>query len=229
MSGENTESYRERLSPLQSDFLSRFFAHSPDFFLTGGAALIGFYGLTRTTNDLDLFTLDENAFVHCDSPLRAAAQEVGGEMTTLRTYPHFRRYHIQRGEEAVEIDVVCEFAPQILPEKERCQGVRVDPILEIAVNKVCALVGRSEVRDIWDLARLLDTGLQLDELIEKANLKDGGVDTESVVFVLSGLDWSALTAAAKRVGLDGFQDIAERFQGEAKRLALEILPPERRP
>ncbi len=53
------------LNNLQNDFLKEFFAHENRFFLSGGAALVGFYFGHRTTLDLDLFTLEnevENGF-----------------------------------------------------------------------------------------------------------------------------------------------------------------------
>src|SRR6185503_16013293 len=46
-----------RLTPLQQDLLLGFFAHPSPFFLTGGAALVGFHFGHRTTEDLDFFAL----------------------------------------------------------------------------------------------------------------------------------------------------------------------------
>ncbi|MEJ7721557.1 MAG: hypothetical protein WKF58_14480 [Ilumatobacteraceae bacterium] len=46
------------LSNLQNDFLREFFGRENRFYLTGGAALVGFYLGHRETNDLDLFTLE---------------------------------------------------------------------------------------------------------------------------------------------------------------------------
>jgi hypothetical protein len=205
--------------------LSAFFSKTDDFFLTGGAALIGFYGISRLTNDLDLFTLDEDVFTHCDGLVRTAVKEVGADVSVLRAYPHFRRYHLQRGAEVLEIDLICEFAPQIVKGKSVKDGVRIDSLEEIAVNKVCAIVGRSEVRDLWDLHQLIHRGYDLDTLIELANRKDGGVNPESVTFVLSGLNWTALQRAADRVDLQGFDAVQSFFQNEAERLALKLLPP----
>ena len=51
------------LTPLQADFLARFFATGTgqSFFLTGGTALAAFYLHHRMSVDLDLFTLDDLA------------------------------------------------------------------------------------------------------------------------------------------------------------------------
>lgn len=42
----------DRLTPLQRDLLDAFFAREQGFFLTGGAALAGFYLRHRETTDL---------------------------------------------------------------------------------------------------------------------------------------------------------------------------------
>jgi len=47
---------KAHLSRLQQDFLREFFSRKSRFFLSGGAALVGFYFGHRETHDLDLFT-----------------------------------------------------------------------------------------------------------------------------------------------------------------------------
>lgn len=49
-----------RLDSLQQEVLSAFFKYKSHFFLTGGAALAGFYLQHRTTKDLDFFTVESN-------------------------------------------------------------------------------------------------------------------------------------------------------------------------
>ena len=53
---------KDILSPLQWEFLSCFFEDAAPFFLTGGSALSAFYLQHRYSEDLDLFTLDSDAF-----------------------------------------------------------------------------------------------------------------------------------------------------------------------
>jgi hypothetical protein len=50
-----------KLSPLQRDVLDAFFERERGFFHTGGAALAFHIG-HRATDDLDLFTTEEQAF-----------------------------------------------------------------------------------------------------------------------------------------------------------------------
>lgn len=53
---------RSSLSALQREVLEAFFRRERGFVLTGGAALAGFHLGHRTTDDLDLFTRDADAF-----------------------------------------------------------------------------------------------------------------------------------------------------------------------
>ena len=55
------DSSADRLDPLQRDLIAAFFARTQRFFLTGGAALTGFYLHHRTTKDLDLFATPDVA------------------------------------------------------------------------------------------------------------------------------------------------------------------------
>ena len=50
---------KNALSDLQKDFLEEFFRREDRFFLTGGAALVGFHLGHRETHALDLLTLED--------------------------------------------------------------------------------------------------------------------------------------------------------------------------
>jgi len=55
------------------------------------------------------------------------------------------------------------------------------------VNKICALVGRAEIRDLIDLYCLEQTRLRVEEFITGAARKDGGVTAATLAWVLSTL------------------------------------------
>jgi hypothetical protein len=58
-------------------------------------------------------------------------------------------------------------------------GVRVDPPEEILANKLCTLLSRSEPRDLIDVRALEALGLDLDDALAAATLKDGGLTQAS--------------------------------------------------
>ena len=185
------------LNALQFDVLKAF--KEPSFFLTGGGALIGFYGHKRVTRDLDLFTRDENAFRIGADTLRDAVSRIGGNLQVLRTTPYFRRFHVTRTEETTLVDIVLETVsavsePIVLPDHD----ILIDTTEELIVNKICALVGRAEPRDLVDLHFLHNQGLSLGNAISQAQNKDGGVGTDTLLFALQGVSSSQLDDSVKK-------------------------------
>ena len=96
MAGETMASSEPRfdLSPLQRTVLAEFFRRERGFFLTGGGALVGYHLHHRFTDDLDLFTLDEAAYVRSLHvlPAVAEAQAEGEQADGVRQLP--RDHHV---------------------------------------------------------------------------------------------------------------------------------------
>lgn len=63
--------------------------------------------------------------------------------------------------------------------------VRVDPAEEILANKLCALLGRSEVRDLVDVHALESLGLSLTDALAAGQRKDGGLTPAQLAWALS--------------------------------------------
>ncbi len=139
------------------------------FYLTGGTALSAFYLKHRYSEDLDFFS--EQKF---DVDL------VIGEMNALAkslnfTYSHESREVVDvfllsfHGGEKVKVD----FAYYPYPRIEKgifYEGLAVDSLLDIAINKLTAVNQRSQVKDFVDLYFLLDKFTVWD-LIEGARVK----------------------------------------------------------
>ena len=175
------------LSALQQDFLRAFFQREDRFFLTGGAALVGFHLGHRETHDLDLFTL-EDVIPEGMATVAEVARELGGTLEALQTTPAFRRVLLRRGAEAIVIDLVREYVAQVAPDKPLINGIRVDPPQEILANKLCALLSRSEVRDLVDVRALELAGYRLEDALNAAAAKDGGLTPAQLGWVLSQIE-----------------------------------------
>ena len=175
---------RGRLSPLQIEILEAFFGHEDRFYLTGGGALVGYHLGHRETHDLDLFTLSSTVEDGVRA-LRAAATDVGACWREVRTAPEFRRVLLSRPDESVIVDLVFERTEQLRPDKPRHGIVRVDPAEEIFANKLCTLLGRSEIRDLVDARALEGVGLSLTQALEAGQRKDGGLTPAQLAWVLS--------------------------------------------
>lgn len=175
------------LDKLQRDLLKAFFAREPHFFLTGGAALVGFYLHHRSTMDLDLFTTGDH-LEDGEAALMDAARDLGASLERLRTSTSFKRFLVRRGPESVVVDIALESAPQVDGEKPVLEGIRLDSMREIMANKLCTLLSRGEIRDLVDVKALEEAGLQVEDHLALAARKDAGLTPAQLAWVLSQLE-----------------------------------------
>ncbi|MEO6594490.1 MAG: nucleotidyl transferase AbiEii/AbiGii toxin family protein [Planctomycetota bacterium] len=204
------------LSAMQADLLRAFFALERRFVLTGGGALVGFHLRHRTSDDIDLFakppvTMDEGY-----RALEAAALALGGAVESLRTFPEFRRALVRRGTESVVVDLVIDRAPDVDQVVEAEHGIRLHSLREIAANKICALLGRAEIRDLIDLRAILATGFDLRAVLADAERKDGGASAATLAWLIEGLRIPAdapLPGGVRADELEAFRvDLVQRLR-----------------
>jgi hypothetical protein len=197
------------LSPLQDELLRAFFRLEQGLFLTEGAALAGFYLGHRTTDDLDLFGMPGTDLDRAVRSLQEAATSVDATLVAKEIHPDFRRFLATRGDEPCVVDLVLDRSPAIDPEKIRFGDVRVDSPREIAANKICALLGRAEIKDLVDLHALLTGERTLESVLEDASRKDASADPATVAWVLSQIrigPAAALPGGVDVTALLGFRD-----------------------
>lgn len=182
------DSRQFELTPLQRDVLRAFFGRERGFFLTGGAALVGYYLHHRDTTDLDLFATDDDAFQRGRHALAGAAAELGARLEVRQDSPDFKRFTLSRGDELVVVDLVRDRVPQICVEKPDIAGILVDPLREIAANKLTTIVSRMEERDLVDLFVLERAGTRTESLLDDALRKDGGCTAATLAWLLSQVE-----------------------------------------
>jgi len=174
------------LTPLQQVFLTRFFAYNvgQQFFLTGGTALAAFYLYHRLSEDVDLFTVDEGILDAAQDAMLTIGEDTGWKIGLQRLSPHFLRASLTRPDgESLKAELVQDVGEQF-GEKQWCDGIRVDSLVNIAANKVAAILGRADVKDFIDLYFLIRRiGYDFDKFLEMAKQKDLGL-TE---FYLAGM------------------------------------------
>lgn len=173
------------LSPLQRELAAAFSARTSHFYLTGGAALVGFYLHHRLTDDLDFFTQDRLEFERAQAILTDAASSIGATVVFTQGSHAFHRALATRENESVVFDLVYEPVVQVCTVKPRVEGIAVDPVEEIMANKLTALVGRAEERDIIDVMFLEQTGLRVEDHLDAALKKDGGCTPATLSWLLS--------------------------------------------
>jgi hypothetical protein len=173
------------LTALQRDVLDAFFQRERGFFLTGGAALAGFHLGHRPTDDLDLFTSEDAAFERGRFVLADVAAALGGELQIRQDAPGFKRMVLTRGGEGLVIDLVRDVSPQLHPQKLDRDHILVDSADEILANKLTALVGRAEERDLVDVMFLERAGYSVESALSAALAKDGGCTPATLAWLLS--------------------------------------------
>ena len=213
---------KDILSALQWEFLSFFFNGAPPFFLTGGTALSAFYLQHRYSEDLDLFTLDSDAFDRVPLYVADTATRLTASVASLQTAPQFHRYRLSRKGKSVIVDFVREVVPQISEEKNRFEGILVDTLDDITANKICTVVSRAEIKDYIDLYFLARAGYPLENYIELAQRKDAGVSQAMLAYLLSEFRLSKVPDFM--IAAVSLKDLEEYFESLARRLAVESFP-----
>jgi hypothetical protein len=96
-----------------------------------------------------------------------------------------RRRIVHRADESVVVDLVHDQVKQGEPVKMQFGGIAVDPPAEILANKLTALLARSEPRDLVDVMALEKAGHRVDDALELAMQKDGGLTPGQLGWILS--------------------------------------------
>ena len=176
------------LSAIQRRLLEGF-RDGEGYWLTGGAALGGFHLHHRRSHDLDFFTADVGVIDELRRRLERFCADQSLELRAIQTYPGFRRFEVCGPEASTLVDLVHEVAPQVvgIQDKPLLEGLRVDPPRELRANKLGALLGRAETKDLVDLYALDQAGWPPLEGLEDGATKDAGLDAATLGWVLDSL------------------------------------------
>jgi hypothetical protein len=147
---------------------------SPDSYLAGGAALHIEPDSKRYSNDLDYFHDSEQRVAGAFSDDRRLLVEAGYEVEVLLQQPGFVRALAHHGGSATKIEWAHDSSWRFLPpERSEIAGFVLHPI-DLAINKLLALVGRDEPRDYIDIHEAIARVLPLGALCWAASGKDPG-------------------------------------------------------
>jgi hypothetical protein len=147
---------------------------TPDSYLAGGAAMHIAPTSQRYSNDLDYFQDSEGRVASAFAADRAVLDSEGFELEIGIQQPAFVRAVVRKGAGATKVEWVHDTAWRFLPPlKDELAGYVLHPI-DLAVNKLLALVGRNEPRDLLDTIYAHQTVLSLGALCWAAPGKDPG-------------------------------------------------------
>jgi len=138
--------YKE-LYTLQDKVLDIIFSFQNDFFLTGGTALSRFYYEKRYSDDLDFFTYNSNSFYADIKEIKQKLlQEF--ELNVEVETKDFVRFLVDK---KLQIDFVNDRVYRYGKSKILKNGYKIDNIKNILANKLTAIMGRDNPKDIFDL------------------------------------------------------------------------------
>lgn len=190
----------DRLTTLQRRILRTLATLDPPWTLTGGGALALVHLGHRETRDLDLFWRRRRDLGTSVRDAETPLQADGLEVTVLRTAPSFAELRVRDGQELCIVDLVAEpFAPLAPPVRAEVEGsfIAVDSAHEILVNKLNALLSRSELRDLVDVKALLEAGGDLERALGDAPRKEAGFSPLTLAWVLKDFPVRTLARVAR--------------------------------
>jgi len=183
---------------LQLQVLEELATVQPNFVLSGGAALAGIHLGHRTTRDLDLFWRNRSELEELPHIVEERLAKRGFSVTTLQTRPAFVRIRVNDERSTAVVDLIAEASDNIETPERHSVGsaeILVDTRRAILAEKLCALLERSELRDLIDVAALVESGENLDQAIADAPRRDSGFSPLTLAWVLRDFDVSALARA----------------------------------
>jgi hypothetical protein len=211
----------DKLTPLQWRILDVLADVQPGWTLTGGGALAGVHLKHRVTKDLDLFWHGQDQLGDLPRTVRDRLSAAGLETTVLQTASAFFQLRVTDGIGVCIVDLVADPVPPIeapLRIALHSGSIAVDSPQEILVNKLCALLGRAELRDLVDVQGLLASGADLKSALADAPRKDAGFSPLTLAWVLRDVRPRALGHLA---GLT--EQEARDLEDFKERLVMELL------
>lgn len=161
------------LSSTQLLFLKLFGKHplSRKFYLTGGTALSEFYIPYRYSEDLDFFSLEEIQTDEIITFIKSLKNGLGFKSFDFNTSFNRNLFFLKFPKKVLKLEFTYYPFAQIDSSREE-SGVKIDSVLDIAVNKIFTIYQNPRSRDFIDLYIIITKyGFSFEDLIKKAKVK----------------------------------------------------------
>jgi len=206
------------LTSLQASVLSILFEHGlgeKSYYFTRGSALAEFYLQHRYSDDLDFFTRSDRSIKNDGAEFRQMLTSRNFDVLSSSEADEFVRFFVESGDakgEPLKLEFARDAKAQVSRFK-RVGNIVVDSFEDIAVNKICAILGREppEPKDFVDLYSILhESSFSLEYLVERAREKEAAFDNEDgILFFATNLlrvsEFSFLPRMIKPLTLDSLQ------------------------
>jgi hypothetical protein len=173
------------LTPFQARIASLLAGNrTEDSYLAGGAALHIAPRSKRYSNALDYFHDSEERVATAFAADRALLESKGCTVEIGMNQPGYIRAVIRKGDDATKVEWARDSSWRFLPPvRDKVAGFVLHPI-DLAINKLLALVGRDEPRDFVDILDAHERILSLGALCWAAAGKDPGYTPASLLGLL---------------------------------------------
>ena len=189
--------YFDTLYPLQDEVLAVLTGLETGFYLTGGTAASRLYLQHRFSDDLDFFVNDRPEFIlWTERLIQALDQHPSWTCQVINRDERFVRLGVQQGDVLLKIELINDVPAHVGNIQTHPKLGRVDSAENILANKVTAVLGREEPKDLADIwGFCCRMGLPLTAALESAGSKAAGIfapDLARVLVSASATDWQAI-------------------------------------
>ena len=176
--------YENALYPLQDKIIEIVNKVTKGFYLTGGTCLSRGYFNHRYSDDLDFFVNDSDDFALEFNAAREAIVNSFDAVQQVESERYKKMDVYSDGNIRLALDFVNDIPFRHGNSQESSLG-RIDNPYNILINKITALIGRTEAKDVvdfWMLCKRLD--FSFDEVFEEARNKEANVDANYIANVI---------------------------------------------
>lgn len=157
---------------------------SEDSYLAGGAAILAAPNSRRFSRDLDYFHDSPERVANAFAADQRSLTDAGCDVATEISQPGYIRAVVSRGGESTKIEWAQDSTWRFMPVmRSEVFGYQLHPV-DLATNKILALAGRDEPRDLVDTLFLHETLLPLGAMVWAAAGKDPGYSPLSLLEML---------------------------------------------
>ena len=193
------------------------------FYLTGGTALSAFYLHHRYSEDIDLFSEEEFEVSPIRSFIKKAQQRLGARSFAYQQFLGLHTFFFI-WEDGHRLKIDFNYYPfGRIEAGMHYQGVGIDSVYDIAVNKVHTIAMKPRARDFIDIYFIIKQyGHSFPDLLEKAKIKfDWHLDLIQLGSrLLEALDVKDYPRMITKITEKEWQDF---FVQEAKKLKKDVL------
>jgi len=186
-----------KLQSLQNKFLNWLVAFELPFYLTGGTALLRFYLKHRFSDDLDFFVNASPDFSkHILFIKNELQRQFKTDISKTLVTDEFARFFVEENKVFLKVEFVNDVAYRAGYPVKSNQG-NIDTVTNILSNKLTAIVGRDEPKDVFDIVTIATNfSFNWKEMFnhakEKAMINEIDVEQQLFTFPVSNLlnvDW----------------------------------------